>query len=503
MLSLILWPAVAVIISLTTFLTLSKPQQATIRRRLGLARRASRPSTPSLEKQGTSSSKPLASSATDLATAFPPSVRAQLRELHATLPAAQQAALGELDAPFDPASATLLGFEADYRTAPAGAYTPTGLAVREVRALLAGGGFPDYAALSGVPAPAPYPEFEVERARPRPYRPFRWAYHQTMSLTKLEPDWWIELESTYRQRIAQRKALYAAHGRAVLAALPGSELACRELMEMVVAFVCARYPQYFSLSADRSVLTNRILGTTAALRGEQPQQQQQHPLEVLLDHVPEDFGIVLRDPATGLYVFRAGVICSALGWNVASKIGLPLHEIHRPVPDYAEKMQFSMDRFFSKLPTHKPIQRGSWGLEIDQPLYMPPGDAHESLRQTQDPALDPARLHLRVDWQTLRRLPLSGAVVFNFKALFTPLAALRAEARVPALAARVLRGGKAGLLRYKGTWHVEHLALPLLERFDREQRARGLVPPAWEPRTLDESPWFPGWEAQWHAQQGF
>ena len=47
----------------------------------------------------------------------------------------------------------------------------------EVRAL---GDFPDYAKLSGVPLPQPYPECNIERAIPRPYRPFRWAYHQTM-----------------------------------------------------------------------------------------------------------------------------------------------------------------------------------------------------------------------------------------------------------------------------------------------------------------------------------
>jgi hypothetical protein len=41
---------------------------------------------------------------------------------------------------------------------------------------------------------------------------------------------------------------------------------------------------------------------------------------------------------------RAAVICSALGWNVASKIDKRLDEIHEPIPDYKEKMQFSMDR---------------------------------------------------------------------------------------------------------------------------------------------------------------
>ncbi len=101
--------------------------------------------------------------------------------------------------------------------------------------------------------------------------------------------------------------------------------------------MCARYPQYFSLSPDRSRLENRILGTVSVFA-------ENHPLNVLLDNIPEDFAIVLRHPETGIYHFRAGVVCSSLGWNVGSKIGLQMHEIHKPIPDYKEKMQFSMDR---------------------------------------------------------------------------------------------------------------------------------------------------------------
>lgn len=55
--------------------------------------------------------------------------------------------------------------------------TPCGFSVEEIMTL---GDFPDYAMLSGVPLPKPYPEFDINRAKPRPYRPFRWAYHQTM-----------------------------------------------------------------------------------------------------------------------------------------------------------------------------------------------------------------------------------------------------------------------------------------------------------------------------------
>ena len=54
---------------------------------------------------------------------------------------------------------------------------PTGITVKEARML---GDFPDYAALSGVPLPEEHKNFNIDKALPRPYRPFRWAYHQTM-----------------------------------------------------------------------------------------------------------------------------------------------------------------------------------------------------------------------------------------------------------------------------------------------------------------------------------
>ena len=138
----------------------------------------------------------------------------------------------------------------------------------------------------------------------------------------------------------ERRELVRQYGKMVLDYLPGSELACKELMEMALQFYCARYPQYFSLSYSPShghVFHNAILKTETTIR-------QMHPLHVLLENVPEDFAIMLRDPADGKYYLRGGVLCSALGWNIGTKIGMQLKEIHAPIPDYKEKMEFSMDR---------------------------------------------------------------------------------------------------------------------------------------------------------------
>lgn len=68
---------------------------------------------------------------------------------------------------------------------------------------------------------------------------------------------------------------------------------------------------------------------------------------------------------------------------------------------------------------------------------------------------------------------------------------------------KVLREGKKDLMEYKNTWHTEHVVIPAMEMFEREQKDKGLVERDWEPRTLDESPFYPGWEEKWHRQQGF
>lgn len=57
-------------------------------------------------------------------------------------------------------------------------YTPTGFSTQDIRAL---GRFPDYSVLTGVRYPKPYgPQFDISKAVFRPFRPFRWSYHQTM-----------------------------------------------------------------------------------------------------------------------------------------------------------------------------------------------------------------------------------------------------------------------------------------------------------------------------------
>ena len=108
---------------------------------------------------------------------FPPSSREALAKAAATLPPAQKGKLKGLEVDQTEFRKNIIPWAADYQECGPSAYTPMEISIEEVKAL---GDFPDYAELSGVPLPEEYEGFDIEKAKPRPYRPFRWAYHQTM-----------------------------------------------------------------------------------------------------------------------------------------------------------------------------------------------------------------------------------------------------------------------------------------------------------------------------------
>jgi hypothetical protein len=272
-------------------------------------------------------------------------------------------------------------------------------------------------------------------------------------------------------------------------------------METLLQFLTIRYPSHFSLSHNNTLFHNHLLQTTTNL-------QTTLPLQVIFDHIPEDYAIMLRNEQDGCYYLRAAAVCSSVGWHIAQHRDSPLREIHCEVPD-AGKMAMSMDRWFARLPTDAPVARCSWSLEDWEVMFSSPEVEREAGREWErsrfrgrEGELTVRDVRLRCDVQTLRRLPVSGAVVFNFKAVFTPLEELRDEAFVPALLGKVLRDGKRELVGYKVEEHVRKVALAALDEWSAEQVDQGVVLADWEVGTLDESPFFPGWEEKWRRKQG-
>lgn len=114
---------------------------------------------------------------TDYRSTLPPSTTESLAEVVSSLPPEQRNRFDCSMRSPDEILKNMMPFDVPFGKWGARDYTPTGISAEEIHAL---GDFPDYAKLSSVPLPQAFPEFDINRAMPRPYRPLRWAYHQTM-----------------------------------------------------------------------------------------------------------------------------------------------------------------------------------------------------------------------------------------------------------------------------------------------------------------------------------
>jgi hypothetical protein len=126
------------------------------------------------------------------ADTFPPSRRSALNGLTSDLSDDEP-----VEEPSEEWKKSIVPMKTSYLDADENMYMPCGFSVKEIKAL---GDFPDYATLSGVPLPKPYHDFDISKALPRPYRPFRWAYHQTMckSSTSSRLDMILTTTSTHQ-----------------------------------------------------------------------------------------------------------------------------------------------------------------------------------------------------------------------------------------------------------------------------------------------------------------
>jgi hypothetical protein len=177
------------LLSSLAILIVGKRQRAAVLERLQFhRRRASAASTPPRsfspeKKTGDTQGASLSTSNPDYVNAFPPSRRLVLPELAETASPEDSKVLLATDPDVEILVKDALPTPRAYDLQNASPkYTPTGFSTAEIKAM---GDFPAYDILSGVPLPQPYENFDPTKALPRPYRPFRWAYHQTMCKSKL------------------------------------------------------------------------------------------------------------------------------------------------------------------------------------------------------------------------------------------------------------------------------------------------------------------------------
>lgn len=254
-------------------------------------------------------------------------------------------------------------------------------------------------------------------------RPFRLI----LGVRQLDPAQWIQVDDDRRADLALKRRLLAERHRDVVAMLPAGVAASAELLDVLVAHLAEHHPA-LDAHPDPSCT----------------------PIDAAGRLVQEDLCVLVPE---GGWRLVAASVCFPSRWRLADKLGCTVAEIHEPVPGY-EAIAAATDAFFDRLAVDRPMWRTNWTILASPELY-------------QDGTLEPAMpesvadLTMRVERQTLRRLPATGAAVFTIRTHRRTLAELVASR--PALAgdlAATLRNVPPATIRYKG-WGL--LMDPLLE----------------------------------------
>ena len=142
-------------------------------------------------------------------------------------------------------------------------------------------------------------------------------------------------------------------------------------------------------------------------------------IDALVDaarEVPDDLTVLRSIPgeADEQLPFVAGVVCSPSRWKLSEKIGHDMLTVHKPVSLYAEHIGAAVDTTLTRLSPEKPIWRSNWTLE-DHPALFQPYSPDKPLVE------HPSQLWIRIERETLRRLPRTRGILFTIRGFQEPL----------------------------------------------------------------------------------
>ena len=231
-------------------------------------------------------------------------------------------------------------------------------------------------------------------------KPHRW----TMGLRPLALEDWLWLDERYETEIALRRQLLDQRHDEVFQIRPEAEAASSEVLELVLAFLEKQHPERFQHIQEYQPL---ILGNYSF----EEETAELHPLELAGRLVQE----------AGEYRLTAAVLCFPTRWNLREKIGHPMSEIHDPVPGYREQINAPVNQFMRRLKPEKPMWRVNWSLNEDPTLFQPGSHGSAEAASQITPENAGAEVFLRLERQTLRRLPQTEAILFTIRILQCPL----------------------------------------------------------------------------------
>jgi hypothetical protein len=278
----------------------------------------------------------------------------------------------------------------------------------------------------------------------------------------------FDLDEHYLGECADR-ALTLAQDPARCLVMPHLMTAEWDTLELLMESLALDYPAQFSLTKDGTAWhwINRPLGLDQHFTFGDAATLPYPPFEYITRQVQGDF--TLQDQRENNLFVEGGMVTSQADWSLNFDAGMSFQEWHGPVPLAHESGVF--DRalaYLLRLQCGKPVRRLNWTLTVNPRLDTSP----ESYplwgpdKATLTPENVGGKLCLRVELQTLTRLPRSNAILFGIRGYLIRLEELVRVKKWARRLHRVLRDLHPDLVAYKGMSLYRQTIVDYLSAFD-------------------------------------
>jgi heme-dependent oxidative N-demethylase alpha subunit-like protein len=273
----------------------------------------------------------------------------------------------------------------------------------------------------------------------------------SIGLKPLDPADWIEVDDHLLPYLAEKRRLYAEIPERVFVEEDGTRDAQREVLELLGTHLLEKFPDTYRRTAAG------VEAVGAESHFTIPSGLGDAPLAAASLLVQEDLILMRRNDSGWRLV--AGSLCFPSSWLLVEKFGRPLQDIHAPVPGFGPGTRPAelINRMFDGL-QGQAVERYNWSIQSDNALYHPLSDLQRTDRATNRPSRFPdgdvgAHAFIRVERQTLRKLPVSCDILFTIRIHLDPLAVLARHpdrAKLAASFAAQLEALDLAQLDYKG-----------------------------------------------------
>lgn len=180
------------------------------------------------------------------------------------------------------------------------------------------------------------------------------------------------------------------------------------------------------------------------------------PLEAAASLVSDDLCVMTR--GADAWELAAASLCAPTYWQLGDYIGRPLAGLHRSVDGRDGTLAPRIARIFDMMRAGQIFERFNWTVQIG-PKRFTPARPHKA-------DLTPDDLHLRVERQTIRKLPETGAVLFTIRICVDPLGSALVPSEDRAAFAHAWRGASQDVRNYKGWAVLDETVEALLDTAD-------------------------------------